>query len=67
MHFKVKKTLPLQRIFDAYAEKQGKNVKDLRFTSDGNRIKGNMTAEQLGLEDGETIEVFLEQLGGGDL
>lgn len=64
MHFKIKKSLPLQRIFDAFAEKQGKNVKDLRFTLDGNRVKGNMTAEQMGLEDGETIEVFLEQLGG---
>ena len=35
----------------------------IRFTFDGQRVTGADTAASLGLEEGDTIEVFQEQEG----
>lgn len=58
-HFKVRTTTPLQKVFDSYCVRQSLDEKSIRFLFDGNRISGDKTAEQLQLEDGDTIDVAL--------
>ena len=36
----------------------------LRFAYDGDRVKPEQTPELLGMEDGEQLDVFMEQTGG---
>jgi small ubiquitin-related modifier len=65
MFFKVKKTTKMKKIMDAYAEKKGVNLKAIRFTHDGERIKEDDTPKMLELEDDDQIDVRLETVGGG--
>lgn len=62
--FRVKKTTKLGKIFDAYASKLGTNVDQLRFQIDGSRINKDDTPKTLELDDNDTIDVFLETVGG---
>lgn len=36
----------------------------VRFLYDGDRIKGEQTAQDLGLETGDTIDAMIQQVGG---
>lgn len=49
----------------SYSERQGVPVNTLRFLFDGNRINDEDTPKSLDMEDGDTIEVYQEQIGGG--
>lgn len=49
---------------DAYCEKMGKKPGSLKFMFDGRRISENQTADDLGLENDDVIDVHLEQTGG---
>ncbi|KAF0698800.1 Aste57867_10589 [Aphanomyces stellatus] len=62
--FKAKRTAYLQKIFDNFAKIKGVPVDTLRFLWDGLRLKGSVTIEALGLEDGSRIDCFIEQVGG---
>ena len=62
--FKVKTTTKLSKIMNAYAQSQQKTVGTLRFFFDGQRIQDEHTPQGLGIEDGDQLDVFLEQLGG---
>ncbi len=35
-----------------------------RFSFDGNIMKGTQTPEELGMEDDDLIDTFLQQIGG---
>jgi hypothetical protein len=62
--FKIKKSTPLKKVMDAYCERQGKNRTLVRFLFEGSRVQDNDTPDSLELEDGDMIQVFLEQQGG---
>ncbi len=65
--FKLKKTTPFKKLMDAYAQQQGKAPDSLRFyTSEGGRVQGVDTPDSLELEDGDLIDVHIEQQGGAD-
>ena len=65
VEFKVKDTMKMQRLFEAYAKSKNiDHVHDLRFFMDGDRIQGDDTPETLKLEDGDQIDCMLEQTGG---
>ena len=66
MFFKVKKGTEMRKIFDAYAQRLGVNVKNLKFTLDGDRLKETDTPKMLELNDEDQIDVFLEQVGGAE-
>lgn len=66
MFFKVKRGTEMRKIFDAYAQRLGVNVKNLKFTLDGDRLKETDTPKMLELSDEDQIDVFLEQVGGAD-
>lgn len=62
--FKIKKNTPLRKLMDAFCERQGKSQSSVRFVYEGERLQPNNTPEELDMEDGDTIEVMAEQLGG---
>ena len=56
-YFKVKPTTRLQKIFDAYANRKGVAGDSLRFLFKGSRVDGEPTCADIGLEDGDQLEV----------
>ena len=64
VQFKVKKTTKFEKIFGAYAQRLGINTSSLRFVLDGNRVTGDQTPKMLEMEDGDQLDVRIEQVGG---
>ena len=48
----------------SYSDRQGVSVGALRFLFDGKRINDDDTPKSLEMEDGDSIEVYQEQVGG---
>mmetsp|Transcript_18227 Transcript_18227/g.32036 ORF Transcript_18227/g.32036 Transcript_18227/m.32036 type:complete len:90 (-) Transcript_18227:213-482(-) len=67
VQFKIKKSTPLRKLMDAYCSRLGLQASQVRFMVDGERIAADDTAEKLGLEDEDLIDVAMEQTGGGNL
>lgn len=64
LQFKVRMTTPLQKIIDAYCSRMNVGTDSVRFLYDGNRIKGENTPEIMQMEDGDILDVVLQQSGG---
>jgi len=64
--FKLKTTTPFSKMFDAYATKTKLNVAGLRFLFDGTRVNSSDTPDKLQMEDGDVIDIYMEQVGGAD-
>lgn len=62
--FKVKRSTKFKRVLDAFCGKKSWNVNQVRFVFDGQRINEDMTPDDLSMEDNDTIDAFLEQIGG---
>ena len=63
--FKVKKTTVFEKIIDKYCERFNiTNKNTVRFIFDGENINRKRTPADLSLEDGDTIECVIEQVGG---
>ena len=62
--FKCKPHTQMQKLMKAYAERQGVNLQSVRFLFDGERIRETQTPGELGIEDGDAIDVVMEQVGG---
>ncbi|KIJ62392.1 hypothetical protein HYDPIDRAFT_30365 [Hydnomerulius pinastri MD-312] len=62
--FKIKRNTKLSKLQGAYATKVGKDVASIRFLYDGNRINDDDTPTSLDMEDNDTIDVMVEQVGG---
>ena len=52
------------QLMNAYAQRQGVQVNSVRFLFDGERVQGHQTPENIGLEDQDSIDVVMEQVGG---
>ncbi|KAG9220304.1 hypothetical protein CCMSSC00406_0006369 [Pleurotus cornucopiae] len=71
--FKIKRSTKLSKLQGAYANKVGKDVSSIRaaadtrhrFLYDGERINDDDTPSSLGMEDNDTIDVMVQQVGGG--
>jgi len=61
---KLKPSTKFEKIFSAIETKFQKQAGTFKFTYEGKRIQKHETAEDLGLENGDQIDAFLEQLGG---
>lgn len=64
IYFKCKQTTPLKKLMDAFCNRQGVSSNSVRFLFDGNRINETQTPQQLEMEDGDVIDVMVEQQGG---
>jgi len=62
--FKIKRNTKLSKLQAAYANKVGKDVGSIRFLYDGTRISDDDTPNSLDMEDNDTIDVMVEQVGG---
>ncbi|KAE9404248.1 small ubiquitin-related modifier [Gymnopus androsaceus JB14] len=62
--FKIKRSTKLSKLQGAYANKVGKDVNSIRFLYDGARISDTDTPASLDMEDNDTIDVMVEQVGG---
>lgn len=65
IQFRLKITTRLKKLKDSYSQRQGVSVNSLKFLFEGQRIADNHTAEELGMEEEDVIEVYQEQMGGG--
>ncbi|CAE6440682.1 unnamed protein product [Rhizoctonia solani] len=64
VYFKIKRNTKLKKLQGAYAAKVGKDVNTFRFLYDGNRINDEDTPSSLDMENDDTIDVMVEQVGG---
>lgn len=65
VHFRIKRTTPLSKLMNTYCDRQGKPVGSVRFMLDGVRLEEGSTPEELDMEDGDTIDAMIPQIGGG--
>ncbi|EXJ82056.1 hypothetical protein A1O1_08125 [Capronia coronata CBS 617.96] len=63
--FKIKKTTKLEKLMKAFCERQGKDIRSARFLFEGQKVQPQDTPEVLEMQDGDSIEVHQEQIGGG--
>ncbi|KAF4622316.1 hypothetical protein D9613_009260 [Agrocybe pediades] len=61
---KVKPNMRFGKIFEAAEQRLGKEPGTFKFTYDGTRVNKDDTPAGLGMEDGDQVDAFLEQLGG---
>merc|ERR1712137_1047291 len=61
--FKCKKTTPLQKLMNAFCNRQGVSMQSVRFLFDGQRLREQQTPSELDMEDGDVIDVMVEQMG----
>lgn len=61
--FKMRMTTQLERLMSTFCTRQGIHPASVRFLFDGNRINGRQTPQELEMEDGDTIDVMVEQRG----
>merc|ERR1712045_815359 len=60
VQFKIKKSTPLRKLMDAYCSRLGLQASQVRFMVYGERIAPDDSAEKLGLEDEDLIDVAME-------
>ena len=49
----------------AFCNRNGVAMNSVRFLFDGNRVNPTQTPQDLDMEDGDVIDVMVEQQGGG--
>ena len=64
LSFKLKRNMPIKKVMDAYCKRNSKNRDSIKFLFDGNRLSDENTPESMEMEDGDVIDVVLEQIGG---
>jgi small ubiquitin-related modifier len=62
--FKIRRTMALRKLIDAYCQRYGCSRDAVRFLFDGQRVNAEDTPEKLGMEDMAQIDVAVEQSGG---
>ncbi|KAK6435263.1 hypothetical protein LTR95_008554 [Oleoguttula sp. CCFEE 5521] len=62
--FTLKPTTKFAKAFEAFAKKTERKINELRFLYEGERLNGDHTIEEVGMEDGDTVDVHMEQIGG---
>mmetsp|Transcript_7211 Transcript_7211/g.14747 ORF Transcript_7211/g.14747 Transcript_7211/m.14747 type:complete len:96 (-) Transcript_7211:275-562(-) len=62
--FKCKPTTPFEKLMKAFCQRQGVEMASVRFLFDGNRIRETQTPSELDMEDGDSIDVVVAQVGG---
>ncbi|KAJ1913498.1 SUMO protein smt3 [Tieghemiomyces parasiticus] len=64
IHFKIKRHTALRKLMETYCERAGKSSNSVRFLYEGERIQATDTPDKLDMQDEDTIDVMVEQLGG---
>ena len=64
VHFKIRRNAPMLKLMNAFCTKKGKSIDSVKFMCDGKLMNKENTAKELDMEDGDTIEVVMQQTGG---
>mgnify|MGYP001060727878 FL=1 len=64
VHFKVKPQTKMDKVLKAFCEKVDVDVSSVRLTFDGRRVEATSTPADLGLENGDVIDIVEQQVGG---
>ncbi|KAK5136100.1 hypothetical protein LTR08_004150 [Meristemomyces frigidus] len=64
--FRLRPTTKMGKAMNAFASRTNREVRQLRFLFEGHRLNVDDTVETLEMEDGDNIDVHLEQIGGGE-
>lgn len=62
--FKVKRTTRFEKIIQAFCSRKAVDPQQVRFIYDGQRILPSQTPADFDMENDDTIDAFLEQVGG---
>ncbi|EFN52489.1 hypothetical protein CHLNCDRAFT_138857 [Chlorella variabilis] len=62
--FRVKPKTPFQKIFNAYYQKTQQDQNLLKFLFDGQRVRPEETPADLQMEEGDSIDAMINQMGG---
>ena len=62
--FKIKKSTQFKKLMDAYCQRQSVNSSNVRFLYEGERIVGDQTPANYKMDNGDEIDVVIEQTGG---
>ncbi|SPO04214.1 related to ubiquitin-like protein modifier [Cephalotrichum gorgonifer] len=62
--FKIKRNTRLEKLMRAFCDRQGKKMESVRFLFEGARVQTEDTPDTLEMQDGDTLEVHQEQIGG---
>ncbi|KAK9291944.1 hypothetical protein L1049_019896 [Liquidambar formosana] len=65
IYLRIKRDLPLRELKICYCDRLGLEYDTVRFTYDGIKIGNSQTAEELGMEDGDVIDAWSDQMAGG--
>ena len=63
--FKIKQSTQLKKLMNSYCSRKGIAMDTIRFTMDGTRLRGDLTPKDYDMVEGDELEVFMEQQGGG--
>ncbi|KAK4057390.1 SUMO protein smt3 [Microbotryomycetes sp. JL221] len=66
---KVKKTTKLSKMMNAYCERAGKALTEIRFLFDGHKLSGSQTVADLDIDEDDdeiVIDVVSEAVGGSN-
>merc|ERR1712000_344895 len=63
-HFKIKRSTKLEKLMNAFCERQGKSSNSVRFLFEGSRVQPSDTPDTLEMQDGDQLDVHQEQVGG---
>ncbi|XP_052176723.1 small ubiquitin-related modifier 2-like [Diospyros lotus] len=63
--YKIYGETKMKKLMTHYCTRRGLQYETVRFLIDGKKVDPKKTANQLELEDGDSIDAMLEQLGGG--
>ena len=63
IYFALRSCTRLKMLMRAYCNRQGVSMNSVRFLFDGNRINETQTPAQLDMEDGDVIDIMIEQQG----
>ncbi|GBE85867.1 Ubiquitin-like protein [Sparassis crispa] len=62
---KVKSGMAFKKVFEAAEKRFGKEPGTFKFHFEGVRLNPESTPAEMSMEDGDTIDAHLQQLGGG--
>ncbi|KAE9446393.1 hypothetical protein C3L33_21714, partial [Rhododendron williamsianum] len=65
IYVRVRLEAPLRLLKHAYCDRVGLDCDEVRFTYDGTKIRDLQTAGDLKMEDGDVIDAWSDQTGGG--
>ncbi|KAH9386335.1 small ubiquitin-related modifier [Nematocida major] len=65
--FVMKKNTKLKKLFKEFSDRSQLNAHKLRFVYKGMTLSGDETPSSINLKEGDLLEVFSSQVGGGSL